>query len=71
MNIELENGKYTWQFNELTGKQTALRNGDLWRDLCGDNLTLAMAQRIEGQLKLLERSSKYIEELEARIATYK
>ncbi len=46
LNIELENGKYTVQFDE-TGKFWALRNGESWRDLTGDKLVLAMAHEIE------------------------
>ena len=48
MKIELEDGKYTYLFNEATGVQECLRYGEPWRkeDLIGDNLLLAMAQRI-------------------------
>ncbi|MGL4895142.1 MAG: hypothetical protein ACRC47_09935 [Shewanella sp.] len=46
MKIKLEGGKYVWSFDELTGRQEAYRFGELWRDLNGDNLTLAMGHRI-------------------------
>ena len=45
MRVEL--GEYTYLFDETTGKSTALRNNPPWKDTCGDNLLLAMAQRIE------------------------
>lgn len=32
---------------EADGRLHALRYGEEWRDLCGDNLVLAMAQKIE------------------------
>jgi hypothetical protein len=43
--IELYDGKYTY-INDEQG-QRALRHGEPWRDLVGDGLVLAMAQRIE------------------------
>lgn len=47
MEIKLEEGKYFWLFDERSGRQEALHHGEPWRDLTGDNLTLAMGQRIE------------------------
>lgn len=47
MKIKLDGGKYVWSFDEQTGRQEAYRFGELWRDLNGDNLTLAMGHRIE------------------------
>lgn len=48
MQIELENGKYTYILDEVTGVQEVLRCGEPWRkdDLIGDNLVLAMAHEI-------------------------
>lgn len=48
MQIELENGKYTYILDEDTGVQEVLRYGEPWRkdDLIGDNLVLAMAHEI-------------------------
>lgn len=53
--IELENGKYT-VVNELNdgGGLKALRYGEEWRNLAGDNLILAMYHEIE---RLQERLS--------------
>ena len=39
--IELDGGKYTYIFDN--GKQKALRYGEEWRDLTGDNLIYWMA----------------------------
>lgn len=48
MQIELENGKYTYFLDEVTGVQEVLRYGEPWRkdDLIGDSLVLAMAHEI-------------------------
>lgn len=53
MRFDLNNGKYTYIFED--GNQSALRYGEPWRDLVGDNLILAMAQEIE---RLRERVSE-------------
>lgn len=42
--IELDEGKYTYVFDG--GEQYALRYGEPWRDLTGDNLVYWMAARI-------------------------
>lgn len=44
--ISLENGKYTYSFLH-NGVQLCYRHGEPWRDLTGDNLVLAMAQKIK------------------------
>jgi hypothetical protein len=45
MRIELD-GKYTIIFEQQPFRFEALRYGQSWRDLTGDKLVLAMAQRI-------------------------
>lgn len=56
MKIELDNGKYTYVFDG--GKQYALRHGEPWRDLTGDNLTYWMGCRIEElEQQLAERDA--------------
>ncbi|WNO47307.1 hypothetical protein [Vibrio phage vB_VibM_10AMN] len=45
--IKLNDGKYEYAFNAKEGTQTIERNGQPWRDETGDNLLLAMAQRID------------------------
>ena len=47
MKIELFGGKYTYCIDEDGANQRALRHGEPWRDLVGDNFVLAMAQEIE------------------------
>ena len=44
--IELENGKYTIIYNEKPFEFKALRYGEEWRDLTGDNLILALINHI-------------------------
>lgn len=46
MKVTLDGGKYTWVSEYSSGKQYALRHGEEWSDLVGDNLTLAMGTRI-------------------------
>lgn len=43
--IELDNGKYTYIFDSKEHK--ALRHGEEWRNLAGDNLVLHMGFKIE------------------------
>lgn len=60
--IELDNGKYT-VVNELNngGDLYALRHGETWRNLNGDNLVLAMfheIERLRGALEFLGKSEE-------------
>lgn len=57
MKIELCNGKYTYVLDD-DFRQYALRYGEHWRDLVGDGLVLAMAQRIEDLEEALEELTK-------------
>ena len=53
MKIELENGKYTYLFNESTVVQEVLRYGEPWvEDLSGCIWSLAMAHEIQRLRKL-------------------
>lgn len=54
--IDLQDGKYTYVFDN--GNQYALRYGESWRDLVGDNLVYAMACRIQELEECLERSEE-------------
>jgi hypothetical protein len=52
--IDLDDGKYSVVLNEDIFAFTALRHGEAWRNLCGDNLILAMfyeIQRLRDQLE--------------------
>lgn len=46
MKFETEDKKYKVVFNGDTGELVAYRYGEMWRNLCGDNLVLAMLSRI-------------------------
>ncbi len=71
MKVILENGKYAWSFDEQTGRQEAFRHDELWRDLCGDNLTLAMGTRIEElTLALTEAHRVILHELDSGRTPY-
>lgn len=59
MKIDLQ-GKYTYIFDN--GAQKALRYGEDWRDLTGDNLVYAMACRIEELDEQLVKAIKIIED---------
>jgi len=63
MKIELENGKYTYMFDENTGVQEVLRYGEPWRgkELTGDNFILAMAHEIQR----LRKQQSYKEDFES------
>lgn len=44
--IELGDGKYTYVHDPVTGRQEALRYGQKWRDLVGDNFVYLLAQKV-------------------------
>jgi len=55
--LELEDGKYT-VYQEKQGSIKALRYGEPWRDLCGDNLVFyLMVELSEAKEKI--RKMKY------------
>lgn len=56
MKRNFDGGKYTVTFDEQTGRLSALRNGEPWRDLAGDKLVLSMLQRVDAQQELLDRA---------------
>lgn len=45
MEIKLDNGKYTWAFDEKVGRLTCLRHGEPWRDATGDWAVLSLLMR--------------------------
>jgi hypothetical protein len=47
MKYYFEDGKYTVEFNESTGRLSAFRHGQPWRDIQGDGLILAMLQEVD------------------------
>jgi len=50
--LELENGKYTVYIDKKTNAFKALRHGEPWRDLCGDNLIFYL------MIELIEANSE-------------
>jgi len=51
--LELENGKYT-VYQEKQGSLKALRYGEPWRDLCGDNLVFYLMVELSEAKDLLK-----------------
>jgi len=62
--IKLDDGKYTYILNDKEHK--ALRHGEEWRDLTGDNLILNMGFEIETLRTQLTKANERVKELEAR-----
>jgi len=62
MKVELENGKYLYIFDEVIGSSTVFLNGAIWKDTTGDELLLAMAQRINELEEELDVAINIIEE---------
>lgn len=62
MKVELENGKYLYIFDEVIGSSTVFHNGKIWKDTTGDELLLAMAQRINELEEELDSAINIIEE---------
>ncbi len=56
ISIKLDNGKYEVK-ETASGSLIALRHGEVWRDLCGDNLIYNMAYEIESLRAQLEAQS--------------
>ena len=62
MKVKLENGKYLYIFDEVIGSSTVFRKGVIWKDTTGDELLLAMAQRINELEEELDVAINIIEE---------
>lgn len=62
--IELNHGKYTVvnELDEPNGKFYALRYGEEWRSLAGDNLVLAMYHEIEELREKLSEAESLLSE---------
>ena len=60
--IKLDDGKYTYILNDNEHK--ALRHGEEWRDLTGDNLVLNMGFEIESLRTQLAKANERVRELE-------
>ena len=53
--IMLDDGKYTVVLNSNPYGFKALRYGEEWRDLTGDNLILSMFYKIQGLQEILNK----------------
>lgn len=58
--IEVEDGKYRFEYNPAVGILICKRNGEIWRDFIGDKAVYALFSKIQ------ELSQK-VEELEVRL----
>ena len=65
LRITLENGKYTYVLKD--GQQFALRYGELWRDLTGDNFVAALAYFTDSLARANLTLNAEIVELKARL----
>jgi hypothetical protein len=61
--INVCNGQYTIIQNNNPWEFKALRNGEEWRDLTGDNLILALCYRIEDMQKLINQCKDTFEKI--------
>lgn len=58
-NIDVNNGKYTVVFDDETGKLTALRYGEPWRGIQGDNLVYWLAMELQEAREEIENLVEY------------
>lgn len=63
LRVDIDNGKYTVVQNER-GALSALRYGEPWRDLVGDNLIGAMAYEIDDLREQLRIARERLAEFE-------
>lgn len=61
-------GKYEIIYRETNGDFWAFRNGELWRNLVGDQLVLAMFQEIKKSRSLLSDAMKALEPIANEVA---
>jgi hypothetical protein len=65
MRQDYDDGKYTVIFDEKTGNMEALRHGEPWQDLCGNNLVYFMLAEHKSALDRiaeLEKFARWIKE---------
>jgi len=62
LNVTVADGKYT-VIQDNTGRTSAFRYGDEWRDLTGDGLVLALAQEVETLRAELDRYRAALEKI--------
>lgn len=59
LNVSVDNGKYT-VIMEADGRLHALRYGEPWQDLCGNNLVYFLAAELEDARKRLAEVHAWI-----------
>lgn len=55
LNVTVESGKYTVK-QDASGRLTALRYGNTWRDCTGDKLIYALAAEVESLRELINKN---------------
>lgn len=60
MKHDFENGKYTLEFNELTGELKALRYGEPWQDFSGNKLIYLMLAEIDALKAVKDEVNNWI-----------
>ena len=65
MRHDFLDGKYTVIFDETTGRLSALRYGEPWRDLVGDGMVLAMLQRVDALQQEVDALQQRIDGMKA------
>lgn len=62
MRIDLDNGKYTYEFDEATGASQVLRYGEIWKQTTGDDFLLSFAHRVQDLEKQLAIAAGIVEQ---------
>lgn len=63
LNVTVGDGKYT-VIQDATGRMSALRYGEMWRDCCGDGLIYTLAAEVQNLRDKLAVTDKIVAELE-------
>lgn len=66
LSVTVGDGKYTVQ-QDASGRLTALRYGEPWRDCCGDGLIYTLAAEVESLREQLARET-HGKELQSQVA---
>lgn len=67
MRHDFDDGKYTVIFDEKTGKMEALRHGEPWQDLSGNNLVYFMLSAYDSTRLETAQLQAHVAELEAAL----
>ncbi len=69
MRVKLENGEYTVVMED-GGRLHALRWGEEWRDLVGDQLVLCLAQEVERLRRLASDQAEELADIKREFGPY-